>query len=352
MAGMKSSTIKTVIRKKLDTWAASIQDSELSKKVLKDSFVTGGCITSMLLSEKVNDYDVYFKTQETALAVAKYYVDLFNKSTDIKLKQRISSCAPEVRVENRTNIKGVSESRVIVYMKSSGVAAEDQGTYAYFESGPKSDQEAFMESIAIQEESEETPDGLSVEDDVDSELRADKIQTVIDVVNDVKNPRSSEGVKIQTQFRPLFLSENAITLSDKVQLVVRFFGNPQKIHENYDFIHCTCWYDYNTDHLELPPAALEAILSKSLIYCGSLYPLCSLFRIRKFLDRGWRITAGQILKISMQISEINLKDRATLYEQIIGVDVAYMHELIRMIETSDQKIDSAYIARLVDEIFE
>ena len=69
--GMKIPTIKSLIRRRLSDWVASIDNEELQKKLREDTIVTGGCIASMLLGEKINDYDLYFRTKETALAVAE-----------------------------------------------------------------------------------------------------------------------------------------------------------------------------------------------------------------------------------------------------------------------------------------
>ena len=148
------------------------------------------------------------------------------------------------------------------------------------------------------------------------------------------------------------MSDNAITLSDKVQLVIRFYGEPSQIHNNYDYVHTFNWYDREKDELVLNQEALEALLTKTLIYKGSLYPIASIFRIRKFIQRGWSITAGQLLKIIWQINELDLKDQTVLREQLIGVDQAYMHQLINAIQENDYKVDSTYLAKLIDEIFE
>jgi hypothetical protein len=103
----------------------------------------------------------------------------------------------------------------------------------------------------------------------------------------------------------------------------------------------------------LPSDALQALLSKTLIYRGSLYPLCSMFRIRKFVKREWRITAGQMLKIAHQLSNIDLNDMKVLQEQLVGVDAAYMHELITELnKVKGQRIDATYLAKIIDEIFE
>ena len=76
---MKTKTIKAVLRKKIDDWIASIEDPELIERLRKYTIVTGGAIASMLLREPVNDYDIYFRTRETALAVAQYYVSRFER---------------------------------------------------------------------------------------------------------------------------------------------------------------------------------------------------------------------------------------------------------------------------------
>ena len=320
--GMKSSTIKLVIKKKLDDWISTISDENVKNAIKKDVIVSGGAIASLLAGEKVNDYDIYFKTKETTELVAHYYVNKFNSSNGQLATKAIASCNPQVKVEARKNVKGVMEDRVLIYMKSSGVAGEDQTEYRYFEAEGEVSADEFMDSLN----------------------KADVVDEVVEEVKDKKKEK----------YRPVFFSENAITLSDRMQIVIRFFGSPAEIHENYDYAHAMCYYEYGSSNLVLHPEALEAILSKSLIYKGSLYPVASVFRIRKFLKRGWRITAGQILKILWQISEIDLKDPQVLREQLIGVDQAYMYQLLRALENkyAGQRIDSTYLAKLIDEIFE
>ena len=81
---MKKKTINKVIKKKINDWLKSIDDKELIDLLKKNIIVTGGCITSMLLNEEVNDYDIYFKNKETTKAVALYYTKKFNQNNEIK----------------------------------------------------------------------------------------------------------------------------------------------------------------------------------------------------------------------------------------------------------------------------
>ena len=331
MSGMKFSTIKSLIRNRVDAWIASIKDEDLVKLVRRDTIVSGGCIASALTGSKINDYDLYFATRETALAIANYYVKIFNDANPVVTEPGVKSYQPSVQEKPVRNIKGVEEDRIVIYMKSSGVAAEDQESYDYFESSTEGATQVFMDSLEKSMPDVDT-ESFSVSD---AELAAAKIST-------------------KESYRPVFLSENAITLSNKVQLVVRFYGEPEELHANYDFAHAMCFYRYRTDELNCPAEAMEAMLSKTLIYRGSLYPVASLFRIRKFIERGWRISAGQMLKIIFQLNDVDLKDPAILREQLLGVDQAYMQQLMRAIENRDTgtRIDATYLAGLIDVIFE
>jgi len=331
MPGMRTGTVKLVLKDKIDTWLKSIPDPDIRKLIQDNVLVTGGAITSLLQGEKPNDYDMYFKTREATKAVAEYYVKVFNDSNKLSSVNKYNAFVKE---ESINNINGETENRILIYMASAGVASEGQTRYEYFESQTDSETEQFFDSLKAEE-------GIAV----DVEKRP------IEVATEINNELSD---KTKPRFRPIFMTDNAITLSDKVQLIIRFYGPIEIIHKNFDFAHAMACYDYSTDTLTIPQETYESILSKYLIYNGSLYPIATLFRMRKFMARGWRITAGQMLKVAFQISEMNLTDPKLLREQLIGVDFAYMRQLINAIENKESgtKIDSIYIAKLIDEIFE
>ncbi len=78
-----------------------------------------------------------------------------------------------------------------------------------------------------------------------------------------------------------------------------------------------------------------------------------MFRVRKFLQRGWRISAGQMLKIAMQIQKIDFSNSAVLRDQLTGVDAAFMNQLMQALrDDNPTKIDQAYLTKLIDTIFE
>jgi hypothetical protein len=314
---VKTKTIKAVLRKQVDAWIESIEDPALRERVQSDAVVTGGAIASMLLREKVNDYDVYFTNRETTLAVAKYYCARFKTAS-----RKGIECALTVQED--------ADGRIRIVIKSAGIASEDgaKAPYEYFEARPEGEAAGYVGEVMrdageIEEKYEET-EALALQTEDDG----------------------------KPKFRPVFLSTNAITLSHRIQIVVRFYGDPDEIHENYDFVHCTNYWRSDKSELVLRPAALEALLTKELRYVGSKYPVCSIIRLRKFLGRGWTVNAGQILKILMQVSALDLTDIKVLQDQLTGVDSAYFLEVISKLKEKDaEKVDAAYLIEIIDRMF-
>jgi len=309
--------------KKFDDFLQSIKDDKVRDLVEENSLITGGCIASMLLREDVNDYDIYFTNKETVVAVANYYVEEFKK---IKKPKHKDSKPILIYVDAETE-------RVKIHIKSAGIAGEnDKNNYQYFESRPAEEGENYVNNLV---------ESLTEKEDV--------INNATEAVEVVKE-----------RYRPVFLSANAITLSDNVQLIIRFYGNPEEIHDNYDYVHCTNYWSSKERKVTLKQEALESLLSKELQYIGSKYPLASVIRTRKFLKRGWTINAGQYLKMAFQISKLDLTNLDTLEDQLIGVDVAYFMELIdglknhaerKKEEGQEFKLDYGYLATIVDRIF-
>ena len=130
--------------------------------------------------------------------------------------------------------------------------------------------------------------------------------------------KDSTSKSLIGEYAPICITPNAITLKNKIQLVTRFIGKPEEIISNFDFVHTNLYYDFYQNELVLNTESLRSILTKELIYNGSKFPLCSLFRLNKFLSKGWTISNTELLKISLQIHQLNLLDKSVLKEQLLG----------------------------------
>ena len=301
---MNSKNIKKHLNNKLRDWISHVDDENI-KEILKNNvIITGGAIVSLLTGENLHDYDVYFRTKEACLAVAKYYVGKWNITHSDK--------PVSVRICEETG-------KIDCFVRSKGIADEEEtagNSISYnFDSTEIED-----EAVGIEHETEENAD-------------------------DTKE-----------KYRPRFITSNAITLSDKIQIVIRFYGEVEEIHKNYDFVHCTCaWSSWNNE-LFLPQKALECIINKELYYIGSKYPLCSIIRTRKYIERGYHINAGQYVKMCMQLNELDLKDVKVLEDQLTGVDTAYFQMMIEalqkhMEETGESRVDTTYAMNLINKLF-
>lgn len=338
--GLNDRAIKSRITRKFEEFLASIENEALRKAVGENTIITGGAIVSMAMGEKVNDFDLYFRSADVAHRVAEYFVERF-KSEGNAIKHQGGQEAPvfvERLPEGHTMPDGqpLERERIRIVVKSAGIASEGGADdYAYFEQRDDVEGESYVN------EAFGGGDEIHLEDA--DETPAEAIEEAL------------------PKYRPVFLSGNAISLSGHIQLIVRFFGEPDEIHENYDFVHCTCYWTSWDKKLVMREEAMRSMLARELVYQGSRYPLCSIIRTRKFIKRGWKINAGQYLKMCMQVSELDLTSISVLEEQLTGVDAAYFLQLIDRIRAANansgkegaeaDKVDSAYVVSIIDRIF-
>ena len=223
---MNKKDIQKYIEKTLEYWLDSLPTTKLKEAARRDVIVSGGCIASMLIGEPVRDYDLYFKTANTAYELAKHYTKSLGRDA-VKL------------VEDRVvlNAKAIKEGRSI--------------------------------SLA-------------------SHL-----------------------------YSPLYYSHNAISLTGGLQLITRFCGSVEYIHSTFDFEHTKNYYTYDTG-LVLSKSGLESLLARELNYVGSGFPVCALFRVHKFIKRGWKITPVELMKIVYDIAQLDVSDPKVIKEQLGG----------------------------------
>lgn len=275
---MNRANIIRTIRNFYTQYLKSIKDNKIKELIKNHTFVTGGAITSLLLNENVNDYDLYFDNEEACREVIRYYLAKLGKKEPDQYSFH--------NYENMQTKEGEIKNRVKLYIPNTG----------FFKSKKRT-----------------------------------------------------------KEFYPIFVSTNAMTLTNDVQLIFRFVGDPEEIHKNYDFEHTKCYYIYKTNTLVLPPSSIECILNKELKYSGSKYPLASIIRTRKFIQRGWNINAGQFLKMVLQLQSMDLNNPIVLSDQLTGVDIVLFDQVINKIKEADFKDGddiSEYVVGIIDEVFD
>lgn len=303
---MQTKSITRAIRAKITEWIESINDTALREDIKKDVLISGGSITSMYLGEPVNDFDVYLTNRQTLLSLVRYYVKPFSESITIFDGEK-------------------SDMLIDIYRGSFSISD--------FLSHPGHRASALRN------------------------LRPEQIKLYIGAGGFKPELKINESKNVSEPFKyqPAYFSPNAISLTDQIQIVIRFCGTAEEIHKTFDFVHATNYFTFAKGVvINLP--AIESILTKQLHYQGSFYPLTSIIRAKKFVKRGFNINAGEMLKMMFQLSLLDLTNFDVLEEQLIGIDVAYFELLIEALRAQaerepDFKITPEFFNMLIDKIF-
>ena len=327
---MQGKNIKIHLAKKLNDWANSVDDPKIAEIILTKTIISGGCIVSLLNDEEPKDYDVYIKDIDSLLAIANYYVEKYRNFVN------------EFNIEDDNNEEDNKNKCEIDCIKDLDNFCIQKCIW--------NDELKYWRVLK---------DGDILKDtDGNNDIRIRCFIRSIGTVGEYieENFKNLNKIKkdANKKYFPKYFTNNAITLSDKIQLVLRFYGDADKIRENFDFVHCTSYYDNSENILELPSRALEAILNKEFYYIGSKYPLCSIIRTRKFIKRGYTINAGQYLKMVLQLNQMDLTNIHILEEQLIGVDSSYFSAVINNIKKDyiDKDIDASYLIKVVNKVFD
>ena len=190
---IKIKSVKEMIKIETESFLNQLCDFysvEVFEDTVKNIFVSGGCIASLIQGEKVNDYDLYFKNE-----------DVMN---DIKM------------IYTKTSLK----------------------------------------------------------------------EQVEDVSENYREVLGQDGKLI---------TENAITLKNGVQLIMRHFGSPEEVRKTFDYVHCMPYYDFAEDKLYISRIQYDAIIWKKLVVnqqmssnLAHFQKLTAFSRVDKFKKRGYR----------------------------------------------------------------
>lgn len=242
---MKADKIEKLLQGVMNNLLKSITSEKIKTILTERSFITGGCIPSMLLDEFVNDFDIYLIVQEDADTIKKYYESLEVNELDLK------------------------------------------GTKVYL---------------------------------------------------------------------PKLITDNSVNLTDKVQIILKFCGQPADIVAKFDWKHIKSWWCCNNG-LHLCDDVYKLIVEKDLVYTGSEFPLSSVLRLRKFIKKGWHVSTKTMTNIVLDVvsefdqsyfdePEVEAKiDVNTLVKQLNGVDPLTIQ--VRLEERTGERLAIPEIIKLL-----
>lgn len=286
--------IEGILSSKIEEWVGSLTQTALKQNILEHYIISGGAIVSLLLGEEPNDYDIYYHDVEACYTITYHYCEVMKSKGFTPFIHR----NPHVGSWIKPSLPG---------------------------------------SVEIQETSNEE----------------ESIATIIATKPAKKSytfygPSQSVKKKGYGSYKPIHITSNSITLTDDIQIVTRVCGNPIEIHKTFDFIHCVNYYTPETG-LVLNKFAIESILTKELKYMGTPYPICSLFRMKKFIDRGWTISHTEMLKIITDIMKTPLNKKSLEFQLQTGLNSSW-NNLIENLPDDMSEMTRIEIFELLDKL--
>ena len=118
------------------------------------------------------------------------------------------------------------------------------------------------------------------------------------------------------------------------QLIIlpELFGDPKTIFGYYDFTVCMAAYQFTEDGKEegfiFGDDFFKHIGQRRLVFhTGTMFPICSMLRVMKYIKKGFFITGMEILKIGLSIHSLKMDTYADLRRQLQGIDTAFLADL-------------------------
>jgi hypothetical protein len=106
----------------------------------------------------------------------------------------------------------------------------------------------------------------------------------------------------------------------------------------FDYTICMGGYAFRESRFYFGTHFLAHNAQKRLVYNPvTMYPLSSLYRLRKFLDRGYYITGSEIIKLGLSIQKLEINSWMELREQIMGIDTQFLSEITDKLMTDEYK---------------
>lgn len=263
---MKHDSISRYLQKQITSFTGKFK-RDLANDFVRDAYITGGAIASLKQNTNqpadivINDFDIYLKNKTTLIKIVKYFLNKYHRFGGRRIK-----CITKIALIYRDVVGNE-------YSEDQYIADNNQSIFL---------------SLSIPDEYKQM------------QQHHEQRKWLI----------NKDSIS--------YLTHHSISIG-KIQVILRFTGEPHDVHRYFDFEHTKGVFDFHSGKLSIPPTVEIAMLEKELIYTGSLYPIKSVLRVKKFLQRGYTIKSVYILKMIFQLYRMNLTNKKVLEDQLMGV---------------------------------
>lgn len=151
----------------------------------------------------------------------------------------------------------------------------------------------------------------------------------------------------ENQYYPYFVNvtDKSLTLiangAPTIQLIYfDFFEDLNAVFDAFDFTISMCGYDYKTDEMVYHKDFLSDLSQRRLTFNKkTAFPLVSALRVNKFTNRGFAISRGQMIKVMLAVSQLEINTPEEFVKHIGGMYGSAALNLLA--ETENFSVDAA-----------
>ena len=163
--------------------------------------------------------------------------------------------------------------------------------------------------------------------------------SAIEIETDYDYKELKENIQGEIHF--LERTETALTYSWEYKgqeffiqaiLLNHVVGEPEGVLSQFDFTISEGAYLPREESFVLNEDFLRDLSQRRLIYTGSDYPMATLLRIVKFVDRGFTISGVDLVRVGLAINNLTLSTLDDYLDQLNGIDIALFKPLIEKVK--------------------
>jgi len=137
-----------------------------------------------------------------------------------------------------------------------------------------------------------------------------------------------------------------------VQFIKRFYGEPERVMSEFDFTISMAAYLPEREEFCLGEDFLHHLCERRLVFNeNTRFPVSSLWRVKKFLKRGYKIGARDIIVLALAVHNLKIETFRDLKEQLDGIDTWLLKDITdKMIEDKGEaEYDLVEFIAYIDE---
>ena len=121
-----------------------------------------------------------------------------------------------------------------------------------------------------------------------------------------------------------FISEKSLSFNfeeNSYQMIhFKYYDSPEDVFESFDFTVCMGAYDFMTEEFVLDEDFLKHNAQKNLNFNPATdFPLISLLRTKKYQQRGYFLSATEMMKIGLTCNKLKIENYDELKDQLGGM---------------------------------